>query len=150
MICLPLLALLLAPLLGCAAGGRPWVELRGQRFNVEIADAEAERNRGLMFRDQMAPTAGMLFVYDAERPLAFWMKNTRIPLDILYFDAERRLVSARTGVPPCSLGDRCPPYPSTAPALYVLELNAGTAARLGVTEGDELVFGPGIPERGAP
>ena len=145
-----LLILLLVTLAGCAAAGKPWVELRGERFNVEIADDEAERNRGLMFRDQMAADAGMLFLYDVEQPLAFWMKNTRIPLDILYFDQDRRLVSARKGVPPCSLGDRCPPYPSAAPALYVLELNAGTAARLGVTDGDELVFGPGIPERGAP
>ncbi|GAB2502552.1 DUF192 domain-containing protein [Arenimonas alkanexedens] len=142
--------LMLAPLLGCAASGKPWVELRGERFSVEIADDEGERNRGLMFRDSMAPDAGMLFVYDVERPLAFWMKNTRIPLDILYFDADRQLVTARKGVPPCSLGDRCPPYPSNAPAVYVLELNAGTAARLGVVPGDELVLGPGIPERGAP
>lgn len=145
-----LLSLLLVPLAACAMAGKPWVELRGERFNVEIADSEAERNRGLMFRDQLPADAGMLFLYDAEQPLAFWMKNTRIPLDILYFDQERRLVSARKGVPPCSLGDRCPPYPSTAPAIYVLELNAGTAARLGVADGDELVFGPGIPERGAP
>jgi uncharacterized membrane protein (UPF0127 family) len=144
------LLMLLAPLMGCAASGGPWVELRGERFRVEIADEEPERNRGLMYRDSMAPDAGMLFLYDAERPLAFWMKNTRIPLDILYFDADRRLVSARKGVPPCSLGDRCPPYPSAAPAIYVLELNAGTAARLGVANGDELVFGPGIPERGKP
>jgi uncharacterized membrane protein (UPF0127 family) len=142
--------LLLLPLAGCAAAGKPWVELRGERFSVEIADDEAERNRGLMFRDHMAADAGMLFLYDAEQPLAFWMKNTRIPLDILYFDQDRRLVSARKGVPPCSLGDRCPPYPSSAPAIYVLELNAGSAARLGVADGDELVFGPGIPERGAP
>ena len=142
--------LLLSPVLGCAASGKPWVELGGQRFIVEVADDEAERNRGLMFRDQMPADAGMLFVYDAERPLAFWMKNTRIPLDILYFDDQRKLVSARKNTPPCSLGDRCPPYPSAAPALYVLELNAGTAARLGVKDGDELVFGPGIPERGTP
>lgn len=146
----PLAALLLAaPLLGCASG-QPWVELKGQRYSVEIADAHEERNRGLMFRDRLEDGHGMLFLHDAERPLAYWMKNTRIPLDILYFDSERRLVSASQGVPPCSLGDRCPPYPSTGPALYVLELNAGEAAELGVSPGDELVFGPGIAERGAP
>ena len=142
--------LLLSPVLGCAASGKPWVELGGQRFIVEVADDDAERNRGLMFRESLADGTGMLFVHDAERPLAYWMKNTKIPLDIFYFDASRKLVSVSRGVPPCSLGDRCPPYPSTAPAIYVLELNAGTAARLGVANGDELVFGPGIPERGAP
>lgn len=138
------------PLAACATGASPWVELRGERFTVEIADDFDERQRGLMFRDTLPDDAGMLFVHDEPQPLAIWMKNTRIPLDVLYFDQDRRLVSASRGVPPCSLGDRCPPYRSNGSALYVLELNAGQAARLGVQRGDELVFGPGIPERGAP
>ena len=141
--------LISAPLLGCASGG-PWVELKGQRYAVEVADDGLERNRGLMFRDQLAKGTGMLFLHDVEEPLAYWMKNTRIPLDIFYFDSQRRLVSVSRGVPSCSLGDRCPPYPSAGPALYVLELNSGEANRLGVARGDELVFGPGIPERGMP
>jgi uncharacterized membrane protein (UPF0127 family) len=74
------------------------------------------------------------------------MKNTRIPLDILYFDNARKLVSQQRDVPPCSLGDACPPYPSDAPARFVLELNAGEAAKLQLNEGVELHFGPGIPE----
>ncbi len=142
--------LLVAPLLGCASGGGHWVELKGQRFAVEVADDGPERNRGLMYRDQLAEGTGMLFLHDIEEPLAYWMKNTRIPLDIFYFDSQRKLVSVSRGVPPCSLGDRCPPYPSAGPALYVLELNAGEASRLGVAAGDELVFGPGIAERGKP
>lgn len=124
-----------------------WVELRGHRFVVEVADDEPERERGLMFRDAMADDHGMVFVHDYEAPQAYWMKNTKIPLDILYFDHARKLVSVSRDVPPCSLGDRCPPFPSEAPALYVLELNAGTAASLGVQAGDELKFGPGVPER---
>lgn len=142
--------LLLATVPGCASGGAPWVELRGERFAVEIADAGDERNRGLMFRDVLAEGTGMLFLHDREERQAYWMKNTRIPLDIFYFNSERQLVSVSQGVPSCSLGDRCPPYPSAGPALYVLELNAGEASRLGVAKGDELVFGPGIPERGMP
>jgi uncharacterized membrane protein (UPF0127 family) len=142
--------LLLAPMLGCAWAGTPWVEIKGQRYVVEVAQDGPSRNRGLMYRDQLAPGTGMLFLHDVEEPLAYWMKNTRIPLDIFYFDSQRRLVSVSRGVPPCSLGDRCPPYPSAGPALYVLELNAGEAARLGVARGDELVFGPGIAERGKP
>lgn len=150
-ITLPLtLLLLLSPLFGCASAGTHWVELKGQRFTVEIADDHEKRNRGLMFRDQLAEDTGMLFLHDVEQPLAYWMKNTRIPLDILYFDSERRLVSVSKGVPPCSLGNRCPPYPSAGPALYVLELNAGQASKLGVVPGDEIVFGPGIAERGTP
>lgn len=147
---LVLIAFLLStPLLGCASGGT-WVELKGQRFTVEVADDGPERNRGLMYRDQLADGTGMLFLHDIEEPQAYWMKNTRIPLDIFYFDSQRKLVSVSRSVPPCSLGDRCPPYPSSGPALYVLELNAGEASRLGVAAGDELVFGPGIAERGKP
>jgi uncharacterized protein len=147
---LPVLTLLLlAPLAGCASEGH-WVELKGQRYAVEVADDHDERARGLMFRDKMEPDRGMLFVHDAEQPLAYWMKNTRIPLDILYFDEDLKLVAVSRGVPPCSLGDRCPNYPSHAPALYVLELNAGIAAEIGVAKGDTLKLGPDIAERGAP
>jgi len=139
----------LLPMAGCATDG-DWVELKGQRFAVEVADEHDERNRGLMFRESLAEGTGMLFVHEAERPLAYWMKNTKIPLDIFYFDASRKLVSVSRGVPPCSLGDRCPPYPSSGPAMYVLELNAGQASALDVRAGDPIVFGPGIPDRGEP
>ena len=131
------------PLTACASGG-PWVEIGGQRYDVEIADDDAERARGLMFRDALAPDAGMLFLHEREQPLAYWMKNTRIALDILYFDEARRLVSQQRDVPPCTLGDRCPPYPSATPAKYVLELNAGEAAKLNLQDGAVLRFGPGI------
>ena len=137
-----------ASLSACAstAGNGNWVELKGKRFGVEIADDEAERARGLMFRDEMAADHGMLFVHEGEEPQSYWMKNTRIPLDIIYFDHDRKLVSV-AHAPPCSLGDNCPPFPSEGPALYVLELNAGTVEALGAKAGDELKFGPGIPPR---
>ena len=137
-------AFLLALGTGCASAGDDWVELAGKRYAVEIADDDAERARGLMFRDELPAGHGMLFVHEQEGPLAYWMKNTRIPLDILFFDHERHLVSQQRDVPPCSAGDRCPPYPSRAPAQYVLELNAGQAARLGLQDGALLTFGPGI------
>lgn len=141
-----LAALLPAP--GCASGG-PYVELGGKRIAVEVADDDEERERGLMHRDRLAPGTGMLFLHEREERQAYWMKNTRIPLDILYFDARRKLVSV-SHAPPCSLGDRCPPYPSSGPAMYVLELNAGDAAAMGLKAGDEIAFGPGIPESGTP
>ena len=128
---------------GCASGGN-WVELDGHRYTVEIADDDAERARGLMFRDQLAEGHGMLFIHDEEGPQSYWMKNTRIPLDILYFDNARKLVSQKRDVPPCTLGDACPPYPSDAPARYVLELNAGEAARIGLDDGVVMAFGPAI------
>lgn len=139
---LPILALLLSS--GCASGGN-WVEVGGERFIVEIAATDEERARGLMFRDQLPSGAGMLFIHDREEPQAYWMKNTLIALDILYFDRDRRLVSQQRDVPPCSAGFRCPSYPSGAPALYVLELNAGEAARLQLEDGALMRFGPGIP-----
>ena len=128
----------------CASAREPWVELAGQRYAIEVADDDAERARGLMFRDALPEDRGMLFIHDAEVPQAYWMKNTKIPLDILYFDTGRRLVSQQRDIPPCSLGDACPSYPSNAPARYVLELNAGEAARLQLQDGAELTFGPGI------
>ena len=141
-----LLSTSLLLLAGCASASGPWVELNGKRFDIEIADDDAERARGLMFRDAMDAEHGMLFIHEVQAPQAYWMKNTRIPLDILYFDDAHKLVSMQRDVPPCSLGDQCPPYPSAAPARYVLELNAGQAAKLQLETGAELKFGPGVAQ----
>lgn len=139
-----LLAVWVLSLATCACTPGPWVELDGERYVVEVADDDDERARGLMFRDELPAGHGMLFIHPREEPQSYWMKNTHIPLDILYFDDARRLVSQQRGVPPCSLGNRCPPYPSDAPARFVLELNAGEAARLGLEDGTQLRLGPDI------
>ena len=81
---------------------------------------------------------GMLFIFDDEDIRTFWMKNTYIALDILYFDSDKRLVSAQLGVPPCGDQQRCPLYPSAGPARYVLELNAGEADGMALKPGDPL------------
>jgi uncharacterized membrane protein (UPF0127 family) len=122
----------------CAAK-TPWVELKGQRFTVEIADSPDEQALGLMFRDELADDHGMLFIFPREARRSFWMKNTRIPLDIMYFDGNLALVSMSQDTPPCRVR-LCPNYPSEGPAQYVLELNAGKAAELGVVRGDRLVL----------
>ena len=67
------------------------------------------------------------------------MKNCRIPLDIMYFDKDMKMVSVSANTPPCRV-ERCPSYPSTGPAMYVLELNAGVASELGVGPGDQLTL----------
>jgi len=134
----------LLSLTGCASASSRWVELGGKRYDVEIADTDAERERGLMFRDSLSAGRGMLFIHEREAPQAYWMKNTRIPLDILYFDNSRRLVSQQRDVPPCSLGDACPPYPSEVPARYVLELNAGQAEKLRLQDGAQLTIDPRV------
>ncbi|KAF1712737.1 DUF192 domain-containing protein [Pseudoxanthomonas sacheonensis] len=141
----PSLLLVMLMLSGCASASS-WVELGGQRYEVEVADDDAERARGLMFRDQLAPGTGMIFLHDREEPQAYWMKNTKIALDILYFDNARKLVAQQRDVPPCSAGNACPPYPSNVPARYVLELNAGEAAKLKLQNGAELKFSSDIPK----
>ena len=124
----------------CAArASGPYAELDGHRFQIEIAADEASRERGLMFRESMPADHGMLFLFDDSQVRTFWMKNTHIPLDILYFDENYKLVSVQQRVPPClSSGSNCPVYPSDGPAKYALELNAGTADKLGVKTGDTL------------
>ena len=115
------------------------VTLHGQRFSVELATNEAAREHGLMMRTSLARDRGMLFVFPDTAPRGFWMKNTLIPLDILYFDEQHKLVSAQLDVPPCK-ADPCPVYPSTGPARYVLELSAGTVRRIGARDGDTLTI----------
>ena len=132
-VCLALAALICT---SCMAQ-EPHVVLKGERFFVDLAQTQDEQALGLMFREEMADDAGMLFIFPVESMRAFWMKNTRIPLDIFYFDEELRLVSVSENARPCKTR-RCPSYPSKGPAKYVLELNAGKAAELGVQSGDLL------------
>jgi len=132
------LALAIAVLLCSSCVARePYVVLKGQRFTVELAETSEKQALGLMFRDSLAADHGMLFLFPTELRRSFWMKNTRIPLDILYFDADLELVNVIAEARPCR-SDRCPSYPSEGVAQYVLELNAGKAAELGVRPGDVL------------
>ena len=121
---------------GCMSA-EPQVVLNGQRYTVELALEPKDQALGLMFRDELPADRGMLFIFPDQRMRSFWMKNTRIPLDILYFDDQLRLVSVAENARPCRT-PVCSGYPSAGPARYVLELNAGEAARLGVQPGDEL------------
>lgn len=140
-LCKPLGAfcLCLSALMASACASSHQVELAGERFTVELAQTLEEQARGLMFRESMPDDHGMLFVFPNEAPRSFWMKNTRIALDILYFDAALRLVSMAQNARPCAV-QVCPGYPSRGPARYVLELNAGKARQLGVKPGDELIL----------
>lgn len=134
---------------GSARPGRvnpsPAVELHGHRIGVEVADDDATRSHGLMDRAAMPADHGMLFVFPDSQIRTFWMKRTLIPLDMLFFDGHRKLVTLLADVRPCK-ADPCPVYPSAAPARYVLELNAGAAARLGVREGDVITL-MGVPQQ---
>ncbi|MFA5971690.1 MAG: DUF192 domain-containing protein [Lentimicrobiaceae bacterium] len=105
-------------------------------IDIEVADDDAEREQGLMYRDTMAENAGMLFLMDTEEPQTFWMKNTIISLDIVYADSERRIVSISKNCKPYSLDQ----IPSVKPALYVVEVNAGFTTQHGITDGDIISF----------
>nr|WP_181418669.1 DUF192 domain-containing protein [Pseudoroseicyclus aestuarii] len=116
------------------------------RFAVEIADDAEERARGLMYREEMAPLAGMLFVYEAPQPASFWMRNTLIPLDILFADAQGRLITVHDRAVPLDET----PIPGGDAVQYVLEINGGMADRLGITPGDVLQHPAIGPDAAAP
>ena len=133
-------ALVALLMLGACQASGPWVEVQGQRFYVEIAADDESRAMGLMFRDEMPEDRGMLFLFRREAPRSFWMRNTRIPLDIIYLDRDLRVVSIAENARPCRR-DPCPSYPSGGPAQFVLELNGGKAAELGLRAGDVIAAG---------
>ena len=105
---------------------------------VELALTNEQQAKGLMHREVLPPERGMLFIYENERELSFWMKDTLIPLDVLYFNAEGSFISSAT-MQPCT-EDPCTSYPSESPAKYGLEVVAGFAEQIGITEEWNLAF----------
>ena len=108
-------------------------------INVEVVQKEEELHRGLQFRKSLDLDSGMLFIFQKSGPYAFWMKDTLIPLDMIWMDDTRKIVHIEHNVPPCA-ADPCPRYTPTAEALYVLEVNAGYAATLGLQLNDQAEF----------
>jgi uncharacterized protein len=106
------------------------------KIDIEIADEQSERMQGLMYRDSMPENNGMLFLFDVEEPLSFWMKNTKISLDIIYISSDHRVVSISPNTEPYSLDH----IPSNKPAMFVVEVNAGFAQRHGIQVGDRVAF----------
>lgn len=104
------------------------------RFTVEVADTPAERAQGLMARKSLPASAGMLFVYDSEHEVAFWMKNTLIPLDMIFIDATGAVVAVHENAVPLDET----PIPSGAPVQIVLEIRGGLARRIGLVPGAHL------------
>lgn len=103
-------------------------------FKVEVADTDASRERGLMFRKSLAPDRGMLFDFKSSQTVSFWMKNTLIPLDMLFIGADGRIVSIAREARPMDET----PIPSGAPVMAVLELRAGRAAQIDAEPGDKV------------
>ena len=105
-------------------------------IDIEVADNIQERARGLMYRQALPDNGGMLFIHDYEEMQSFWMKNTYIPLDILFVNAQKEIVTIHVNTTPMKEWS----YASTLPALYVVEVNAGFCARHGITEGDKIEY----------
>lgn len=105
-------------------------------LDIEIADTDYDIQTGLMYRDSMKDNQGMLFVFDDEEPRFFYMKNTQIPLDLIFIDEVEKIVSFQKNAQP--FNERS--LPSNAPAKYVLEVNAGLVDRWQLSVGDSLAY----------
>ncbi len=113
------------------------VYINDKPFQAEIADTPEKLARGLMFRRCLKDGYGMLFVFPDEEVRSFWMKNTLIPLDMIFLNSDRQVVDLFASVPPCRR-DPCPSYTSALPARYVLEIAGGLAAKLKLQVGDKI------------
>lgn len=109
-------------------------------FQVEIADTEAKREEGLMFRKEMAQDKGMLFIFQDDLPRSFWMKNTLIPLDMIFVDAKGKVVAIQYDAEPCNV-PVCSIYGSGVAARYVVELNAGVTDLKHIVVGSTMDIG---------
>lgn len=116
----------------------PEVCLEENCFFVELAKTSAEKSKGLMFRESLESDKGMLFIYDSDGEYNFWMKNTLIPLDIIWIDSEGKIVYIEHEAQPC--GEECKTIRPQKNARFILEINGGLAEDLGMKLGDKFDF----------
>ena len=109
---------------------------RVRKIDVEIAENDAEREKGLMFRPYLSDSVGMLFIFNESSPQSFWMKNTMISLDIIYVGPDKKIVSIQKKAKPYSEES----LPSFGNAQYVVEVNGGYCDKYGIQVGDTIVF----------
>lgn len=134
-----ILILILLIFAGCGKVERRQVYFKDNSFTVEMARTRQQQEKGLMHRRDLASDAGMLFIFRDEGPKPFHMKNMYIPLDIIWMNKERRVVFIKKNAEPAVSGHAEKICPESG-AMYVLELRAGTAERIGLKEGDSLRF----------
>ncbi len=113
--------------------------INSECFNVEIAKTFLEKANGLMNRTHLGNDAGMLFIFSSEAKHSFWMKNTLIPLDIIWISKDKKIVHIEHNVQPCE-SFFCPSYTPKEKALYVLEINGNLSQEYNFKEGDDVVF----------
>jgi hypothetical protein len=114
----------------------------GVKINAETMRSDVELMRGLMFRESLAPGRGMVFIHPKEDTFHYWMYQTKIPLDMIWMDHDRRIVEMSLDTPPCrsTSARECPNYGGNYKSKYVLEVNAGIARKNGLKTGDVLDF----------
>ncbi|MCX6764810.1 MAG: DUF192 domain-containing protein [Candidatus Nealsonbacteria bacterium] len=108
-------------------------------FFVELAKTDEELKRGLMFKKELNPDSGMLFVFDKEKIYPFWMKNTLIPLDIIWLNEEKEIVFMSKNTPPC-FENNCKSIVPDKESKYVLEISGGVSDKINLEIGDKLIF----------
>jgi len=126
--------LMLALIFGCSSEN--FVIINNKTIQVEIADNNEERATGLMFREELCENCGMLFIFDDSELRSFWMKDTLIPLDMIFIDESYKVVDIKHAVP--CLEGQCTTYDSSMKAKYVLELNDGFSDKNNIKMGDKL------------
>lgn len=109
-------------------------------FNVELAKTAEEMRNGLMFRQGLDSDKGMLFIFEKEGEYSFWMKNTLIPLDIIWINKDKEVVFISENTRPCEEGKPCLSVNPDRDAEYVLEVNGGTAEKIGLKVGDKITI----------
>jgi len=112
------------------------------RFQVEVAVTDQQRIQGLSDRYSLGQRNGLLFIFDSVQQQSMWMKNMRFPLDIVWIDANKKIVKIEENVMPCSMNKNqmCVSYNSTYPVKYAIELNAGDSANIGLRNNLQLMF----------
>ncbi len=148
------LTLCLAAAMGSALGGTSISSAADERLvaiqtpsgitiHAEIADTPLKRSVGLMYRDRLKKDHGMLFFFSQAQAWSFWMKNTKIALDLIWLDGKKRVTHIERNVPICTkTDDSCPQYrPNSDDAIYVLEIAGGTVDGYKIEKGTKLQFG---------
>jgi uncharacterized membrane protein (UPF0127 family) len=137
--CCLFLVFVMTILSGCLNDKQPKVCLGAVCLKVEIAQTSQELERGLQYRSTMPRDEGMLFIFPQDVEAAFWMKNTLLPLDIIWLNEAQRVVYIQKNAPPC-LQENCPTYGPKEPIRYVLEANAGFADASDIQIGQDAKF----------
>jgi len=119
---------------------QPTVCFKDNCFNVEIVKTTKELSDGLMFRQQLDKNRGMLFIFSKEDIYPFWMKNTLIPLDMIWINTENKIVFIEENAEPCLSNQECDRINPKVKAKYVLEINSGISEKLGLRVGDEVLL----------